>query len=305
MVETPLVSKTIPVPVAESTTNQSQFVQFKKCYLEGGTCEETGGVQLISDVTVDGVPAQDGWISIDATGETITINPTKDNISSYVIGVTWTPTNGLPHTYTAFNIVVECVVESFVAPSNPPDISYNVFDNMKFVYMTDHVYTQSPACGYPYTGEYTWTGTTGYVSVDAADTGRINVRSNLRSEASEVDISMTQAVLTIADNNGSSFVFTETTALTFKVTVVDPCVSTTINTLVPDSSTVTVVAGLTSFIEWDVPTTIVDDDNAGFDLCAGVVFEVYTDTSDTALALPWAAITTEDTGKIRLTIDTT
>jgi len=116
---------------------------------------------------------------------------------------------------------------------------------------------------------------------------------------------MTQAVLTIADNNGSSFVYTETTPLTFKVTVVDPCAATTINVLVPDSSAVTVVAGLTSFIEWDVPYTAVDDANAGFDLCHGVVFEVYTDTSDSALTLPWALITTEDTGKIRLTIDTT
>ena len=95
----------------------------------------------------------------------------------YVIGVTYTTTHGEDHVYTAINLSIQCAVESFTAPSNPPDLEYDIFGDMKFFNMESLTYTQTPVCGYSYTGAYTWSGTNGYVEVDDTDSGEIGVLS--------------------------------------------------------------------------------------------------------------------------------
>jgi len=143
LVDIPLVAKAIPAPLPDSTTNHdAAHPSFRKCYLESGTCETDGSVALIGDITIDGAPLTDGWITFDAAAQTLSFTPTKEHISSYVVGITWSPEHGLAHTYTAFTVVVQCEVVSFTAPtSNPDDITYTIFDDMVFFYMTDHVYT--------------------------------------------------------------------------------------------------------------------------------------------------------------------
>jgi hypothetical protein len=141
LVDTPLLAKPIPPPLPDSTTNHDDaHPSFRKCYLEDG-CPTTGQVAAISDITVDGAALEAGWITFDSVAQTLSFTPTKEHIKTYVIGITYTPTHGLAHTYTAFDLVVQCVVGSFTAPSNPPDITYTIFDDMQFFYMTDHVYT--------------------------------------------------------------------------------------------------------------------------------------------------------------------
>jgi hypothetical protein len=89
------------------------------------------------------------------------------------------------------------------------------------------------------------------------------------------------------------------------VTVTDPCDITTLDALALTATTITVIDGDSDFIEWDIPTVEADTRLDGTGLCNAVEFEVYEDTADTPVTIAgWAVVTTETSGKIRLTVDT-
>lgn len=134
---------------------------------------------------------------------------------------------------------------------------------------------------------------------------RVDSNNPTHADAGNLSLSFT-SVLTVADNNGSSEDFTASaTSVTMTVIVNDPCDITTLDALALSAATITIIDGDSSYIEWDVPTVEADTRLDGTDLCDAVEFEVFADTADTAVAIPgWAAVSTETTGKIRLTVDT-
>ena len=124
------------------------------------------------------------------------------------------------------------------------------------------------------------------------------------AQAGTVALTMTEATLTIADNNGSPASFTVSTTLALNVVLTDPCESTSIATLTISALSVTHGATTNNFEEWDLPAVQVDTDHSNTGLCGDLKFEVYSDTSDSPLSQPWAVLSAESNGKQRLTINT-
>ena len=84
----------------------------------------------------------------------------------------------------------------------------------------------------------------------------------------------------------------------------NPCETTSIDALSLGSTTLTVTDGDTTSTTWSVPDVQVDADKLNTGLCGLVAFDVFTDTSDSVLSLPWAVISDESGGTYQLTIDT-
>ena len=308
----------IPMPVPDTATNALN-PQFEKCYHNSGTCDEHGQIASINDILINDVPLTSGWIDFTPVGEepvasstaVLTIVPTKDNISAttYEIKVAYTTKYGPDITYTAINLSIQCAVTSFTASSNSlPALPYEVFAEAAVFEIATDYFIQDPACGYAYTGVYTWTGTTSYAKVPTSITDGSEIRvtsiNPAHADAGDLDLSFT-SVLTIADNNGVSEDFTISTPVTMTVTITDPCDITQLDPLALSATTISVIDGESDYIEWDIPTVEADTRLDGTDLCDAVEFEVFEDTADTPVQTAgWATVTTETSGKIRLTVDT-
>ena len=166
---------TVPVPTA-NTALTATVNDFEKCYLNGGSCAETGvfadatGITYDDGSTVGGVTLP-SWITYTTTGnkvQTVVIDPPDGNeVGTHTLYATFTSTHGSDPTYTAFVITVTCQVTSFSLPSNPADVTYTLFTKSLAVDLTSLVYTQSPACGYTYTSTLTWTGLETFITSDA------------------------------------------------------------------------------------------------------------------------------------------
>ena len=174
-----------------------------------------------------------GWITYTSLGEevaatstqTMTITPTKDNIGTYTVGVTYTTTHGADHIYTAMNLVIQCAVTGFSSPADPTALAYNVFDPADFVDVAALTYVQTPACGYAFTSVFTWTGTTDFITVDSGNGGRINVQTNDVNDAVSTSLTVANSI-TIADNNGASSTFDLNAGadlVSVTVDITDPC----------------------------------------------------------------------------------
>jgi hypothetical protein len=111
----------------------------------------------------------------------LSIVPTKDNISAttYDIKVVFTTLYGPDITYSAINLSVQCVVTAFTATSNTlPDLPYEVFAEAAVFKVAGDYFIQEPACGYAYTGAYTWSGTTSYAKVPTGNTDGTEIHVN-------------------------------------------------------------------------------------------------------------------------------
>ena len=79
------------------------------------------------------------------------------------------------------------------------------------------------------------------------------------AEAGTVAVSITQAVITIANNNGAAFSTTDSTTLAFNVVLTDPCATTTINAIATIASTsLTVTDGGNTETTFTIPDTALD-----------------------------------------------
>ena len=139
---------------------------------------------------------------------------------------------------------------SFVAPPNPADIAYTIFDSMITLDMQENPYVQDPACNYPWYGDFTWSGVPGdlsppqpYISVDSTDSGKVNILSYNPAEAGSVTISITSVTLHIDDNNGNSFSVVDSTVITTNIVLTDPCTSTYFRPIADLASSLTVTDG--------------------------------------------------------------
>ena len=263
-------------------------------------------------MTEDGDVVTEGWITFDRAGvevaasstQNINFTPTSTEIRTkiYKIGVTYYTTHGADLTYQAFEITIECVVASFTAPPDPASIAYTIFDEMKVLDMANNPYVQIPACDYPYTGVFTWSNVPGnlsppepYINEDSVDNGKINILSFNPDHAGTVNISIASVVLSIADNNGSAFSYTESTQVDATIVLTNPCLTTFIN-VIDDlgSSSLTVTDGDTTETTFSEPDVEVDALKSTPGLCGPTLFEVYSNSNDTPFAQPWAVI--EDLG---------
>lgn len=156
----------VPIPTA-NTSLTATINEFQKCYLNGGTCSETGSFATSTGITYDDGVTSGGttlpsWItytSSTTTTQPITISPPDGTvIGTHTLFATFISTYGADPTYTAFVFTVTCQVTSFAVPSDPSNVSYTLFTASHEIDLTSLVYVQTPACGYAYTSSLTWTG---------------------------------------------------------------------------------------------------------------------------------------------------
>lgn len=96
------------------------------------------------------------------------------------------------------------------------------------------------------------------------------------AEAGTVAVSITQAVITIANNNGAAFSTTDSTTLAFNVVLTDPCATTTINAIATIASTsLTVTDGGNTETTFTIPDTALDVAKSTPELCGKVLTGVF------------------------------
>ena len=119
-------------------------------------------------------------------------------------------------------------------------------------------------------------------------------------------------VITVYNPDGTTSTFTLNSVyelVVFDVIVTNPCESTTIEDLVFTTEPLVAVDGSTGYTEWPAPVTQVDIDSGNvFQACGALAYEVYSDTSSTALSSSyagnWAVVNEPSDGTYRLTADT-
>ena len=205
-------------------------------------------------------------------------------VGTYTLKATYTPTNGSAAEFSVLTITVQCVVTSMTRPANPTTgLTYNVWDKpLSFDF--SKTWVQTPACGYVYTDSFTWTGLNTYILQDSATPGRINVVTSLLAAVNTYTISL-QNTITISNNGGSSSTFAPTNAddkVSFVITIVDPCRTTTVNTLTvsgADSSSPyskSVGDGSATTVTFVRPTTAAEASNGIVSVCGSTSYTVHS-----------------------------
>ena len=240
------------------------------------------------------------WITFDSSTQILTVDPDKTVLGDHTLVATYTTLNGEDITFDAMIITAECAVASFTKPDNPSNVEYTVWNVQESLRMTDYVYTQTPDCGYTYTGVYTYTGLNTYVVEKSNDNAQINVNSMLASSAGSSPYPITvAATLTIVDgandsganNNGGTTEFVIAGTVDFDVEITNPCPSTTIID-VDLGAGITVVNGETETLIFAAATDSVENSHAIYTLCGERSYKVTTPGS--GAQIPW--ITIEDNG---------
>ena len=314
------VDLSLPTPTPDSVTPQAIHPAFEKCYLDGTDCSEDGRFAVIADLELDGVTLTDGsWITFASVGadelysastQTVNVDPTYAEIGEHTLVVTWTTVDGEDVTYTALTLTIECEVASFTAPSQA-DGSYTVYDEQLEIDIAALTYVQSPACNYEYSGVFAWEGLNNYINVDGSNDGQINVHAIRPDAANDSPYAMSVTVtLTIDDNNGSPSSFAMDSGddvVTFTVEIINPCLTTAIDSIVFGDNPLVIVDGTAGFTEWTAPGTALDAAKSDSGLCGSMSFELFLDDSETALSSLYAddlAVISVDDGTWRITVDT-
>lgn len=228
---------------------------------------------------------------------------------------TFTSTHGPDPTYTAFVFTVTCEVTSFALPSNPSDESYTLFTAASRIDLSNLVYVQTPACGYAYTSTLTWTGletfitsTTDFVvDVYSQSIAHAGASTGSPSTVYPLTLANTLAIASNGPAGASSFAHGGST-IGFSVTITNPCYTTSIPTLTFNpSALLSVTDGATGSIEFVRSTNGVETSTGVALICGDYAFEVYQDTSDTALSAAWVTISPHSTtpGTYTFDVDTT
>ena len=310
-------SPTIPVPTAD-TSARSSNTAFDKCYLSGSTdCAETGSFSA-SDVTYDdGTPSGTtlpSWITFSSTGnkvQTITVSPTDGtHTGDHNIKVIFDSTYGPNPDYTALTITVTCQVTSVAPPAAPTtNLEYIVYDATNSYHdFTSSTWAQTPDCGYAVTNSFSWEGVDASSALTASGAA-LSVYTTQKSQAAVYTVKLSNT-LTIASNGpAGSTTFTpsaDSDKTVFDITVTDPCTTATINSLSFSPSTVSVEDGSSTTVTFSVPTnSVMDTHSDPALLCGSTSFQLFEDTSDTALQSAWAVLSGPVSGVYTITIDTT
>jgi hypothetical protein len=230
-------TQSVPFP-AEDDSQKTVVPEFEQCYLNSGTCDTAGvysnSAIVYDDGSVSGT-ALPAWITYSSSGtkaQPVTFDPTYAEIGTHTVKATYTPTYGTALTFTAYTITVQCQVTAWVLPTPPTTAAatYTVYGDMLSIDIHALGYTQTPNCNYAYTVAYTWTtGTSEFIRQDGINAGQINVSSKKPIPSAGVTQMELDAVISLADNNGSPQSFTLTSSVDFDVTIVNPCTTTTLS----------------------------------------------------------------------------
>ena len=175
---------------------------------------------------------------------------------------------------------------------------------------TSSTWVQTPPCGYAVSNNFSWDGAsaTTAITVDASSSvAALSIFSTKKSDAGTYPIKLSNT-LTIANNGpGGNTVFTPATdadKTVFTITIVDPCVTATIDALTFSGGSISVQDGQTATTTFSVAgNSVMTAQSTTSALCLGSTIEIYSDASDTAIG-SWAALSGPIGGVYTITIDT-
>jgi hypothetical protein len=262
-----------------------------------------------------GGAALPAWVSFTTSGtaaQTVTFSPTYAEIGTHEIIAIFTPDHGSAARYTAMRLTVECTITAFTKPSNPADFTYNVWDPMLPIQMqgAGGIYypIQAPACNYPLTLSYTYTGTSAYVFENGSANDELDVHAIKGAAAATYPITVAVAVVVPNGNNSGTTSFSVSGTVDFNVIVTNPCLAAngmTIDPIVFTDAAPTVVDGTVSYTEWPAPATSVDTALSTTAVCGATSYAVYMSSNGDDIApSAWATLSEPVFGTYRLTFDT-
>jgi hypothetical protein len=156
----------------QNTAARSTNAAFDKCFIGGSPpgCSSDGQVTAVTwQFGTAAATTKPSWITWPKTsGETdknadnsqrqtqIGITPADGTVKgTHSLIVTFTPVNGSAYSYTALTFAVGCKITSWTVAGQPgSNLTYNIFSSKKILSLTGVTYTQSPACGYTFTNNF-------------------------------------------------------------------------------------------------------------------------------------------------------
>ena len=141
-------------------------------------------------------------------------------------------------------------------------LTYILYEQTLAIDLSANVYNQTPMCRYTTTNTHTWTIPAGSpITVASTNPEQINVVSLDRTKVGTHSVTMSTLFAYAAQS------FTETDTITFTVTIIDPCETTTINNAVFTPTTLTVVNGATGTMTFSEVTDTIEVANNIDTLC--------------------------------------
>lgn len=311
-----------PAPVASDAAKATNAA-FNQCWVDGNACT-TAGSYATNNIKYDAgsgkVALPGGWLSWDNANQKLVIAPTLvSQALSYPIYATYTSTSGTPTEFQVATVNVDCVVTAFTMPSAPSGnaLSYTLWSAPKAFDFTQ-TWVQSPACGHAYTDSFTWTGLNTYVVQDANSPGRAVVSATALAAVGTHAVTVANSPTVTANSKYAGGASTPFAAgndkVSFTITIVNPCTSTTLNTITVSGTTSsnpyskTVIDGATGAVTFVRPTTTAEDTNKITAVCGATTYTIHKDNQGGSFTFnaAWAVISgPAANGQYTLTVDTT
>lgn len=127
--------------------------------------------------------------------------------------------------YDIIDVNVGCLITQINPPTTPPDATYNILA-AAVTYTLAPLFTQQPLCNYNIIHTYTWTLENAPVTVDSVNPYKITWQTNDHSKNKVYTLTM-KDVVTYTDLVVGAQSWTVSTS--FKLTVLDPCLTTDIS----------------------------------------------------------------------------
>ena len=271
------VSDTLTINHATvDSTSYDTTPAIRACYrTDLGTppgCDETTVITSVVEESTGILPSY-----FDMTGDVLTINSiTNDDVRVYTMLVTHsTEFEDDPISFNTVTIDLKvCVITDLDPPTAP-----SVADTTQLIFaltaldvdLSSPGFVQRPACGYPLQETFTWEGLTNAPITSTGDY-TIRVESNVAADRNVYDVTL----LNSAKYLGTGVTYANSVA--FTVTVVDPCLTTTLASVnVPD---VAIEASLTDTFSFAEVTDSAADDVSNPTICGERTYTVYEIDSD-------------------------
>jgi len=304
--ETAAVGSTTPITLALPSVSSGAYTSspaMRAC--AANSCATTGSFTSITLLNGSALPS---WITTTDSNTKLSVAPTDGSVKAqnpWVIKVTYTPTNGSNNpTYSALSLTISCEITSFtLGGQGTSSFTYNVFDPLKIIDASTLTFTQVPACAYTFTKTWTYTipsAVNTAVKQGSYLTPSIEIETSNTALAGGPHSLVVNAALSVNSGQGqTTTAFTKTA--TYTLTIVNPCLATTINAITFDETPVTVADGTKKTVDFSIPSDGVDTARNLVDLCGK---KVYTITDSGTAVTTWAKIADSPTArKMRLTID--
>jgi hypothetical protein len=113
------------------------------------------------------------------------------------IKVVYTPDDGANNpTYTAVALTITCEVTAFTTSNTPTSQTYDVFASTKIVSLTGVIFTQSPVCGYTFSGTYSYASSpaSSFINGGTTITPSAEIYSASGSDAGSITVTMSTTI---------------------------------------------------------------------------------------------------------------